>query len=246
MVKSHWIPSLMSTRASVSWLTCDGWKLRSSKRWCWRDRDFRWHSLSRGQPMQRQHLQIPTLRMQTLLLQLCPDEYLPLRLRSQQDAFLLRLLQPWVQVQLFLIQVLRILLSHLEPELRLQLSCHSQDAHLSLYHSILQLFPKDRLAFHHILVLFSSEYFGAPDLRIGAYRSFFSPCQRLNVGSGKPLFFAQWSIKFELWHRGLKLCLVDIIVFKYQWQRGFSRKVVRARCARVHSGFPDVINLWIL
>lgn len=30
---------------------------------------------------------------------------------------------------------------------------------------------------------------------------FSPPCQRLNVGSGKPLFFAQWSIKFDLWHR---------------------------------------------
>lgn len=197
MAKSPWIPSLMSTRASESWLTCGGWKSRSSKRWCSRDKDFHRRSLSRGQPMQRQHLKIPTLRMQTLLLQLHPDEYLPLLLPSQQDAFLLRLLWPRVQDQPFLIQVLRILLSHLELELRPWVSCHSQAAHLSLYHSILQLFPKDRLAFHHILVLSSSEYFGAPDLRIGAYCSFFSPYQRLNVGSGKPLFFC--TMEYKIW-----------------------------------------------
>lgn len=193
MVKYHWIPSLMSTRASVNWLTCDVWKLRSSKKWCWRDRDFRRfsHKLSQEHLRQHQHLKIPTLRMQTLLLQLCPDEYHPLHLlQSQQDAFLLRLLQPWVQDQLFLIQVLRILLSRLGQEFSLQVKCHRQDTHLSLYHSILQLFPKDHLAFHHILALSSSEYFGAPNLCIGAYISF-SPHQRLNVGNGKPLFFAQ-------------------------------------------------------
>lgn len=43
--------------------------------------------------------------------------------------------------------------------------------------------------------------------------------------------FAQWSTKSELWHRGLQLRLVNVIilVFKYQWREGFSRKVIGSK-----------------
>lgn len=46
----------------------------------------------------------------------------------------------------------------------------------------------------------------------------FSPRQRLHVSNGKPLFFAQWSTKFELWHRGLQLRLVNVIIFVFRDQ----------------------------
>lgn len=182
MVKYPWIPSSTSTRASGNWLTCAGWRLRSSRKWCWRDRDFlRFRRRrSRGHPSPQQHLQIPTRRMQTLLPRSCPGESHPPRLpQAQQDASPLPSLQPWVQDQLSLTQVLRTLLSRLgREELSPRVKCHSQDTQLSLYHPILHLFPKDQLAFHHILVLSSSKYLGAPDLCIGAYISF-SPIRDL-------------------------------------------------------------------
>jgi len=46
----------------------------------------------------------------------------------------------------------------------------------------------------------------------------FSPRHRLNVGNGKPLFFAQWSTNFELWHRGLQLRVVNVIIFVFEYQ----------------------------
>lgn len=181
MAKYHWIPSSTSTRASGSWLTCAGWRSRSCRRWCWRDRD----SLrlrrrrSPGCPSPRPPLRIPTRRMQTLLPPWCPGgSRLPRLPRALQDASPLPSPQPWAQDQL-LTQVLPTLPSRLGREqLSPRVSCHSRDTQPSVCHPILLLFPRDHLAFHHTLASSSSKYLGAPDLCIGAYISF-SPIRDL-------------------------------------------------------------------
>lgn len=181
MVKYHWIPSSTSTRARGSWLTCAGWRSRSCRKWCWRDRDFLRFSRrhSPGQPSPRQPLPIPT-KMRTLLPRWCRGGSRPLRpSRARLDASPLPSRPPWAQDQLFLTPVLHTRLSRrgreqLSPRAR----CPRRDAQLSLCHPILHLFPRDHLAFHHILALSSSKYLGAPDFCIGAYISF-SPIRDL-------------------------------------------------------------------
>lgn len=180
-VKYHWIPSSTSTRASGNWLTCGGWRSRSCRRWCWRDRDFlrfrRRRSPGRPSP-QQQPPQIPTGRMQTLPRRWCRGGSRPRRLpRASQDVCPLPSPPPWAQDRPFLTPVLRTLPSRpgrgrLSPRVKR----HRRDTPLSLYRPTLRLCPRDLLAFLlHILVSSSSRLFGCASLKYWCFYFLLSP-----------------------------------------------------------------------
>lgn len=90
MVLYPWMVLLTSTRASVNWLTCGGWRSRSCRNWCWNRQPL---SRSLVKLNQSPHL-LPSKESLTMPQSHSPDE--PLRFPPSKISVLrLSQLQCW-------------------------------------------------------------------------------------------------------------------------------------------------------